>query len=98
MSVDLELAKCINQYTKDVVSGYIRDIQSLLPYEQNAFYIIPQLIQSIILLFYYGEYFSASGDKIKIDDKNPNSIFYKDDTSFVAQRVYGNIDIVGGLE
>ena len=52
------------------VTGYIRKQQSTLPYEQNAFYVIPSLVQSIILLFFRcDEFFSIAGDQIIINEE-----------------------------
>lgn len=77
MSLNLESVKCINQNIKDVVTGYIHNIQSLFPYEENPYYIIPELIQMIILLFCdKAEYFTIAGDDIDLDDSNPNIISY----------------------
>ena len=92
MSLNLESAKKINDYFKIIVSGYIRNIQQLLPYQQNTFYIIPDLIQIIILIFYYGEHFSIAGDKITIDQANPNKISYHR-VRGSRSTAYGNIDI-----
>lgn len=77
-----------------VVSGYIRKVQSSLPHEDNSFYIIPDLIQSIILIFYTGEYFTKAGDDIIIDESNPCKISY-DNSNMLAHTstAYGRIDI-----
>ena len=90
MSLQLEFTKHIHQRFKFIVSGFIRTIQSSLPHEENSFYIIPELIQMIILIFYYGEYFSIAGDYIDIDDSCiiPNSFF------LVFNRIHTNADIL----
>lgn len=94
MSLNLEATKYINDYFKTIVSGYIRYIQSILPYEENAFYIIPKLIQVMILIFYYGEYFTTADDYITIDEDNPNKITYDcHEDKIVISTVYGNIDV-----
>ena len=89
MSLSLEAVKHINAHVKDLVSGYIRNIQASFPYEQNAFYLIPQLMETIILIFYYGEYFAVCGYNIKM--KNATIISYSNPGRATA---YGHIDIV----
>ena len=66
MPFSLQSAKYIDQRTYDLVSGYSRDIHSSFPYQDKSFYIIPQLIQMVILIFYHGEYFSIAGNFIVI--------------------------------
>ena len=99
MALGLELAKYVNGYTKDIVSGYLRKIQSSLPYKENPFYIVPDLIQSIILIFYYGEYFNLYGDKIQVNEDHPRLITYEDVSEMWSpSRAYGNIDVFGETE
>ena len=50
--VKFEEIKCIDPNIKHTVSGYIRECQSLFPYMHNPYYIIPQLIEFTVLLFY----------------------------------------------
>eukprot|EP01084_Bolivina_argentea_P281095 480883_1 len=50
----------INTPTQFILSGYTHQIQSLLPYETNAYYNIPSCITNIILL-YLENYFINEG-------------------------------------
>ena len=50
--VGFDRIKHINQTVKDTVTGYIHNCQVLLP-SNKPYYQIPELITSIILLFYY---------------------------------------------
>ena len=49
---DLKQVKRISQREKDIVYGYIKQIQSIFPYNINPYYIIVQLIQDLCLLYY----------------------------------------------
>lgn len=90
LSFSLESAKYIKQQTKDTVSGYLRQIQLLLPYKQNSFYIIPELIKTIITIFYNGECFATAGDRIELNHQNINFKSYNHKKSVTA---YGNMNI-----
>ena len=58
----------VNQRTKDLISGSIRNFQLLLP-TTSAYYNIPISINYIILAFYYQyEQFGKCGAKIKLSD------------------------------
>ena len=76
MALNLEPAKQISQYFETIVSGYIHQIQSTLLHEENSFDMIPELINTTILIFYYGEYFAEAGDGITIHGLNANIISY----------------------
>lgn len=89
MALNLESVKYIHQFTKDTVAGYIRNIQSLLPHEENSFYIIPQLIQTIILIFYHGEYFTIAGNNIIINEKDPNKISFDHEHPTIYNHIVG---------
>ena len=93
MSMNLESAKHINQRAKGIVSGFIRSVQHNLPYQDNSFYIIPELIHIIILIFYYGEYFAVAGDYIDIDNSDVNVISFESENKDRFSTAYGNIDI-----
>ena len=45
--------KSCNQRDKDIVYGYIKRVQTILPHEQNPYFIIVQLIQNLILLYFH---------------------------------------------
>ena len=42
----------VTQREKDIVYGYIKQIQSIFPFEDNPYYTIVQLIQDLCLLYY----------------------------------------------
>ena len=78
----LDDIKRINQKTKDIVNGYLRVCQQLLPYKENTFYVIPMLINNICTLYYktYDEWdINAIGtdcilekDRITIKNTSPS--------------------------
>ena len=45
--------KYCHQRDKDIVNGYIKDVQCILPYEENSFFIIDKLVQNLILLYFH---------------------------------------------
>ena len=44
----------VDNNTKNIVSGYIRNVQSLLP-KQNSYYNIPTLINHIIIFYLFDD-------------------------------------------
>eukprot|EP01083_Nonionella_stella_P097519 274111_1 len=44
--------KCINPRDKYVVHGYIKSMQTLLPWKRSAYYTIPRLVDYLCLLYY----------------------------------------------
>ena len=44
--------KRIDQINKDIVYGYIKEAQMLLPSQSNSYYTIDQLIQDVCLLYF----------------------------------------------
>ena len=83
----------MNGRDKSIVSGYVRKIQLLFSSEQ-AYYTISDLIQSIILLFYYGEYFAFKGKDMNLNAQM-NEISYSSLCS--ANTAYGNINVTSDL-
>ena len=57
--------KLCQQQDKYLVSGYIKQIQSILPHEENSYFIIDLLVQSLILLYFY----KTLDSKILTDDE-----------------------------
>ena len=51
--LDLKKAKKVPQTQKDIVYGYIRNLQSIFPFEQKPYFTIVQLIQDLILLYFH---------------------------------------------
>ena len=70
MASFFEKIKDVDQRTNDVVNGYLRNQQSLLPYTDNPYYLIPSLVIHLILSFYFDpEYFeSDSNGYYKVSD------------------------------
>ena len=85
-----------DQGTKDLVNGYIKQYQSLLPHEENSYYTIPALVIHLILSFYYNpEYFTAHGSFTTLN-KECDIFEYnaKEEIYHNSNSVYGNIEIV----
>ena len=89
------LSKKVNQRSVDIVNGYIKCAQLLLPYRQNPYYNIPEIVNQICINFYNNpEYFTKyNSDVIQLnDDKTmiimPDGMFFGNGTS------YGNVDII----
>ena len=74
--------KHIGHSIKDTVVGYIHRCQSLLP-ENEAYYQIPELISSIILLFYYNRIESSI-----LTDKESDKLL----SLFVEREVFQHLD------
>ena len=53
MSLKFDEIKDVDDYIKNIVNGYIHTSQSLLPHEQNTYYIIPPLVGYLITAYYY---------------------------------------------
>ena len=53
MAAEFHKAKLCNQRDKDIVYGYIKRTQSSLPCEENPYFTMIQLIQDLILLYFY---------------------------------------------
>ena len=51
--MDLKRISNIDQKYIDIVFGYIKDIQTLFPSDDNPYYIIADLIKHLSLLYYY---------------------------------------------
>ena len=82
--------KSVDSDTKDMVFGYIRKCQHLLP-NNNSYYNIPSLVEHICIIYcWIPEYFSDHGHVITLND-NKNIAKNKHND---GQTVYGNCDIV----
>ena len=89
------LSSKVNQRIIDIVNGYIKCAQLLLPYRDNPYYNIPQLVNQICINFYNNpEYFTKyNSDAIQLNDEKtmiivPQDAFIEHGTS------YGNVDII----
>ena len=72
-STAFEQIKNINQKVKDIVFGYIRLSQCLLPNNNNSYYNIPSLVSYICILYYnQTERFSKYPKNMKHDELKNN--------------------------
>ena len=53
MAVSHKQLKNCDTKTRNIVNGYIHEAQQLFPWNENSYFIIPQLINHICLLFYW---------------------------------------------
>ena len=84
-----EIVKTIDQSTKDIVSGFIRDTQLLST--NNSYFIIPSLVHHWCLLYYYfPEFFTASCDRIELNESKTIATCIKADD---GQGIFGNVII-----
>lgn len=85
--------KCTDQCTIDIVNGYLKEHQLLLPFQESAYYLIPALVTQLIISFYYHlEYFTAHGPHIKIN-ATKDTATYAEGNFNPYNTVYGNIRI-----
>eukprot|EP01084_Bolivina_argentea_P098283 176636_1 len=71
MSFNYSEIKKYDQRTKDVIFGYVRDVQKLFNRNQTTYHNMPPLIVSTIFWFYHlAEYFSVCGDYITLQNNN----------------------------
>ena len=93
MNVNFDRIKDIEQTQKDIVYGFIRGAQQLLPNEENSYYNIPSLVIFTCLAYYYNtEYFSKYGEAIELNDEK-DTISNETWSGYTA---YGQIDIFDG--
>ena len=79
---DFEGIKSITERTKHIAHGYIRECQKLFIDEDNPYYIIPQLIYIMVLLFFDDpEYFT-------INEKSKFEYIHKEHGNYY--HIYGN--------
>ena len=82
--------KHICQRDKDIIIGYIREAQSLLPNDNNPYYNIPEIVGiTTMLYFHLAEYFEFHGDGLEISD-DKRMITYKTGEPVIGA-VYGNV-------
>ena len=92
MSLNFEDVKLIQQNHKDIVFGYIRGAQQLLP-SNNPYYNISTLVSHTILLFYViNEYFFKYGRHVEVTDDRLTikHIMGGYDTIYGSQRIESN--------
>ena len=86
----------IDERTKDIVHGYIKNIQSLIPNNFNLYFNIPSAVCTIITVYYFNsDHFTLHGRCITLN-KSKNSlqyITYNDTNVPNANTVYGKLAI-----
>ena len=83
-----------DEHTKDIVNGYLRLEQDLLPHTENSYYTIPALVIHLILSFFYNpEYFTIHGSRTKLNEDYDTFKFTKDQGNYGLNTTYGNIEI-----
>ena len=73
--MDFERAGRISQKHKDIVSGYIKQVQSLFPSE-NSFFNIIIPIQYIIFLYYYWMEYEFKNEELDLWNDMANILEY----------------------
>ena len=53
MATSYKRLKGCDKKTKNIVNGYIHEIQKAFPWQENSYYIIPELVNHICLSFYW---------------------------------------------
>eukprot|EP01083_Nonionella_stella_P142180 439379_1 len=101
-SLKRSAAKNVDQDTKDLVFGFIRDIQKLLKDENDHIYQSPMIITHLCLMYYYlSEHFTKSGANIKILNKPRNRIQKQPSGEYwspnhnTLNTAYGHVNIYG---
>ena len=91
---DQDVLKQIDDTTKDIINGYIRNEQLLLPYEENAYYLIPPLVIHLILLYYFdAEYFN-----IPYEHKETSKAYkVSEDKKTITKTDWSDISIFGNI-
>ena len=69
MALQLEAFKFVDQKTKDLVSGYIKQFENEYKNQTDKELLVPSLVVTTCILFYYlGEFFKHCGQAMSIDD------------------------------
>ena len=85
--------KNIDQRTKDIVIGYIKQCQLLLP-QNNTYYNIPSLVRHLCMAYYLiKEYFTKHSKDIELNENGSIAT----NTASDFRSAYGNIVIDGEL-
>ena len=53
MTASFKVLKNCDNKTKDIVNGYIHEIQKVFPWQENSYFLIPDIINHICLSFYW---------------------------------------------
>ena len=69
MAADFQSVKKVDQRTRDIVNGFIKQTQSILPSNDNPYYNIPSLVFILTILYYSNpEYFTIHGENMKVNE------------------------------
>ena len=91
--MDFGQVKHIPQEDRDLIFGYIREAQSLLPNEDNSYYNIPQIVGFLtVLYFYLAEYFEFAAHNLELSDDGM-MIKWNGSVGGITESAYGNIRI-----
>ena len=94
MSITFE--KVTDLYTKYIVNGYLKQQQSLLPFQENSYYNIPSLVIHLILSFYHKyipEYFTDHQGCITVNDAKDIATYIGQEVSDTFSTLYGTFTI-----
>ena len=90
--------KSVTQRERDLITGYFRQIQTMIGSE-NPYYNAPELLVYLTILFHYVfEYFTKCGSAIKFDDDKYTITTMKHGEHKDWSSAYGNIIIDGSLD
>ena len=92
---NFEAIKNADQKTKDIVNCFMKQLQELLPYQQNPYYNIPAIVFMITMSYYYNpEYFTTYGNYMQLNE-DKNEIYLQPSAKYelVTNTAYGNIVI-----
>ena len=79
------------QRTEDIVFGFMKEAQNMLPYKEKSYFTIPPSIGYIVLSYYRGiEYFSAHGPKMTLNEDRDTCKYVGNGD---ANTVYGEFSI-----
>ena len=85
----------VNERTLNIVNGYMRGAQILLPYQSNPYFNIPALIVNLCLGFYNNpEYFTVCNEGLKLKDEEK----VIDSDSSYDGTCYGYVDIMNDTD
>ena len=95
MNTSFDLIKKADQISKDIVTGFIKDAQTLLPNEKSTYYNIPELIFILTIIYYFNpEYFTIHGKYMRLNETKDTVERFMDPEAFwIRNTVYGNIVI-----
>lgn len=86
----LEDIKGVDQYSTQIVFGWIKSLENVLPNHNNQHYIIPELVKCWCLLYFHDkEYFVTTDDDIDINEAGNIATV----TGNWSQQIFGHLSI-----